>query len=101
MSFTRTYRCAAIFITALFLLLQGANLSHAASHGQGPHEHDGIICVLSLQDEADLVMPAPQVTVLGPAEDNTARVEYETAFMSAPAKHYRGREPPPRGPPSL
>ncbi len=101
MNFARTYRFAAVIITALFLLLQGANLSHAASHGQAPHEHDGVLCVLSLQNEIEAVIPAPQITFVLPALTDAPRTEFETDYISAPVKHYRGREPPPRGPPSI
>lgn len=100
MSFARTYRYLAILVTMLFLLLQGASLSHAANHGQGPHEHDGVICVLSLQNESGALIPAPQVTYTLPALTDAPHVDYQTNYVSAPIRHYRGREPPPRGPPS-
>ena len=100
MRLTRTYRYAAVFVTALLLLLQGASLSHAASHGQNTHEHDGVICVLSVQNEVDAVIPAPDVTYTPAALIDTPRLEFETDYISLPSRHYRGREPPPRAPPS-
>jgi len=101
MSLAPTYRYAAIVITALFLLLQGVSLSHAASHGQGPHDHDGVICVLNLHGEADAIIPAPQVSYVQPARIDAPDFEFDIEFTSAPIREYRGREPPPRGPPSL
>lgn len=101
MKATRTYRYFAVLVTALFLLLQGASLSHAASYGSAPHEHNGVLCVLSLQNEADTAVPAPQISFIAPALTGDSPLVFETDFISAPKRSYRGREPPPRGPPSL
>lgn len=100
MTLSRTYRSFAVIITALFLLLQGVSLSHAASYGSEPHEHDGVICVVSLQDEAQAIVPPPVEMPEAPALQSRIDAPYEVYFDSAPTRHYRGREPPPRGPPS-
>ena len=97
---TKAYRYVAIVVTALFLMLQGTSLSHAASHGSGPHDHDGELCVLSLQNETQAIVPAPTAAPELPALQSSTVVAFETNFIDAPTRLYRGREPPPRGPPS-
>lgn len=100
MKLTRTYRYFAVLVTALLLLLQGATLSHAASFGTDSHEHDGVQCVLSLNTQTAAIVPAPTLYVPAPALIDSPQPEFDFDFTSAPARDYRGREPPPRGPPS-
>lgn len=88
-------------LTGLLLLLLGANLSHAANHSAAPHEHDGVLCVLSLQDETIAVIPAPTEKPVAPALSDTPTPSFHTHFTNTPKRSYRGREPPPRGPPSF
>ena len=97
---SKTYRYAAILVTALFLLLQGASISHAASYGSDPHEHDGVECVLSLQNETQAIAPTPIAPAKLPALISSPVIVFETYFINAPTRLYRGREPPPRAPPS-
>ena len=97
---TKAYRYVAIVVTALFLLLQGTSLSHAASYGSGPHEHDGELCVVSVQNETQAIVPAPTAAPELPALQSSPTVIFEVDFIHAPTRLYRGREPPPRGPPS-
>lgn len=96
----KVYRFTAIMLTALFLLLQGASLSHAASYGSDPHEHEGVECVLHQQTETQAIVPTPVASPILPALLNSPLAAFETDFTDAPARLYRGREPPPRGPPS-
>lgn len=99
MRLARTYRYFAVLVTALLLLLQGASLSHAASFGTDPHEHDGVQCVLSLHNQTQAIIPAPQLHVPLPALIDGLEVNFEIEFTNAPARDYRSREPPPRAPP--
>ena len=100
MTVSRTYRSFAVIITALFLLLQGVSLSHAASYGSEPHEHDGVVCVVSVHNEAQVIVPPPAELPEVPALQSRVETPYEVYFDSAPTRLYRGRDPPPRGPPS-
>ncbi len=97
---SKTYRSVAILVTALFLLLQGANLSHAASYGSDPHEHDGVECVLSQHIKTYAAVPAPTESLISPTLVSSPIDIFESKFTDAPTRLYRGREPPPRGPPS-
>ena len=83
---------------ALFLLLQGASLAHAAQYGS-EHSHDGVVCeAVPLAEEAEALAPPPaRHTLPEPAPAPLlAPVPYaEPALANAPA-----RAPPSRGPPT-
>ena len=48
-------------LAVLFVLLQGFSVAHATHYSDGEHDHDGVLCVLSvLQDRNDdFISPAP------------------------------------------
>lgn len=96
----KAYRYAAILMAALFLILQGVSMSHAASYGSDPHEHDGVLCEVSLHNEANVIVPTPAAVPELPALQSSLIFVFETNFTDAPTGLYRGREPPPRAPPS-
>jgi len=55
-------RKISLALALLFLLIQGATLSHAASFGFAPHTHEGVLCtvaILTEDDQDDKLLPAP------------------------------------------
>jgi len=78
----KVYRFTAIMLTALFLLLQGASLSHAASYGSDPHEHEGVECVLHQQTETQAIVPTPVASPILPALLNSANPRPEVPHPS-------------------
>lgn len=93
-----TYRLCITLFAALFLLVQGYGVAHAAGYGDAPHDHDEVTCVINVvASDHDCVLP-PQLTadplpILGLCAPLTP---YIRAAVQIPP----GRVPPPRGPPN-
>ncbi len=72
-------------------------MAHAASYGDGPHEHDGIACAVTVLAEEDMAL----LPVLPVSEFSQAPkpAHYDAVFSSALYITPQGRAPPPRAPP--
>jgi len=82
---------------SLFVWSQAATLSHAAVHGDAPHEHDGVICdasILVSEDQAVLPADAPAPYILAACATHPEAVVSNTIWIWPPE-----RGPPPRSPP--
>ena len=94
---TLAYRFVAGLACALFVLLQGASMAHAAQFGSD-HSHDGVVCeaVIVAEEEAEVLPPLPAAAVLPepPVVPATRAV-----LHSAPVTAFAARAPPVRGPP--
>lgn len=55
---------ACVAVAAFFVLSQIVLAAHAAKYGDGPHEHAGKVCVLSLAGPEDDQFVAAATTVL-------------------------------------
>ncbi len=52
-----------VLITALFLLIKTGSFAHGLEYGSAPHEHDGMVCGLSLSEdyEQDIALPPSEI----------------------------------------
>jgi len=82
----------------VFMILQGLSLAHAASYGTDTHDHDGAICVIGTQVEADEIAPLPEFISHQP-EIERGPIIFREAFTSASRISPPARAPPPRAPP--
>lgn len=94
---TRTYRALAAILIGLFASLQVFTAAHAVCHGDAPHDHDGVECVITvIAAEDHIVLPVlsgtPQAIVIS---ETPSTALFTSALYLAP----QGRAPPPRGPP--
>lgn len=86
-----------VFLT-LFIGLQSYSIAHASEHGDEPHEHDGIACIVTVLVEAEVaILPAPPV--FGTVETKLSETVFP-GFKSALYLAPQNRAPPPRGPPA-
>lgn len=81
----------------LFLLFQASTTVHALEYGDGPHEHDGKVCVIGLVGVEDQAIIENLIVEIPTFEPDTAI--YNTEFISVPYMTPPGRAPPPRSPP--
>ncbi|KCZ59308.1 MULTISPECIES: hypothetical protein [Hyphomonas] len=98
MSFHRHRTLYLALLAALFVFVQAHALSHAAEHGDEPHDHYGAACELSVIATDQILLPAApsEPFVLPPAPGAT-----EPCISAANWTRPPGRAPPPRSPPSL
>lgn len=82
----------------LFLVGQLFSVVHASEHGSGTHEHDGIICLATLNDVQDGLIhsAAPGATFPATSCSKLARDSGQTLL-----KRLRAIRPPPTGPPFI
>lgn len=90
-------RAALALLAAWFLLAQSFSLAHASAYGDGPHEHDGVACAVTILVE-DEIVPLKDKLVFEPVL-YTASVSYDASFITLNYSPVHGRAPPPRGPP--
>lgn len=91
---SRTFRAV---LLCLYVLIQSFSLSHAAEHNGEDHEHNGVVCEITLiAPEADVILP-PSLTIITP-EPYDVPISYQACvgsiFITPPC-----RAPPSRGPP--
>lgn len=92
------YRLALTFLAVWFLAAQSFSLAHASEHGENPHDHDGVVCTVTvLAEDSHGLLPEQPVTdyVL-----TTTAALYHAGFTSALYLKPQGRAPPPRAPPA-
>ena len=98
MKVNSSYRWLLGAFIVLFFALQSFSLAHATSHGNEPHEHEGIACSITvLADDQMVIMPSPPI--FDSLEVELSETVYP-GFTSALYLKPQGRAPPPRGPPS-
>jgi len=79
------------------MLFQIYGTAHSASHGDEPHEHEGVACAIgALTQDQTGVLPTP-VTFTAPT--TAYQTIFTSAFTSASPLAPRSRAPPPRAPP--
>lgn len=87
-------------LAALLLAVQTLSLSHAAEHGDHPHEHEeGIVCELEVLATSEFAI-LPEHPVLSPPRFHLVKAATAISHVSIrlwPPE----RAPPPRGPPVL
>ncbi|WP_026941718.1 hypothetical protein [Hellea balneolensis] len=93
-----SYRWVVGAIIALFFALQSYSISHASTHGDAPHEHDGVACAVTVLSDDQTVIQ-PEKSLAAPLITETRSSDYPD-FTSAPYVTPQGRAPPPRGPPA-
>lgn len=98
MTLTSSKRWFTAFLVGLLLCLQLVSSAHATGFDEQPHEHDCIMCLVSVnQGDDQAVLPTPPIvyvrSVLQPSS-------YVTSFTSALYIRPFGRAPPPRSPPA-
>jgi hypothetical protein len=88
------------FAVALFFAAaQLFAVAHAGTSGEGPHDHDGVICAIGANEhEQSAVLPPTSFDLLPPAPAPTlGPVTFEVGRKTCDAE----RRPPPTGPPGL
>lgn len=93
------YRFFIAVFAIIFVSVQANAVAHAAQFGDGPHQHDGMVCeVQAISAEQDVIEPlvaVPSVTHF------TTSAFYATPYISASYVIPPGRAPPPRSPPFI
>ena len=82
----------------LFLVGQLFSIAHAAEHGTDAHEHNGVVCVVAVSDDATGLLPEASLAV-----ESFPRVSSLLPVLAAPV-HGAAQAlllPPPTGPPSI
>ncbi len=98
MSARRLHIAIIAMFAVLFLSLQSFALGHNAAYGDGPHEHDGVACDVSVLTSEDIAVVPVTPSFNAPAAETTA--ETFTAYRSARYLRPIVRGPPPRSPPT-
>jgi hypothetical protein len=94
---SRTYHWTIGLFIGLFLLVQASTIVHATQYGDGPHEHDGVMCVAgAVSCEEQVILPTPAVEPILLA---VIVLPHEFKFVSVAYLTPQGRAPPPRSPP--
>ena len=93
----RTYLIGCL--VALILLGQGLGQAHASVHGDHPHEHNGVVCDVTLisEDLDDLILPPSPKLPADPIA-HARQTDAPALTFALPTPH--SRAPPPRAPPS-
>lgn len=99
MTFRSAYIGFVSLIVGLFFAFQISAAAHAIEHGENPHEHDGVSCVVTTLAENDQgVLPVePELVALSMPVDFT----WIDIFKPIQVQTYHTRAPPPRGPPTI
>jgi len=88
-----------VLCLSLFLLAQSLTISHATEHGDHPHEHDGVVCEVTLIG-ADIEQITPPIPVIYGVEPHIEdRCDDENTALTYVKLHFFS--PPGRGPPLL
>lgn len=87
------------FKPGITLLLVGLlfSIAHAAEHGSGAHEHEGVVCLVILNDEQDALIPQANLIALSAtlvSDKAIATRQVSPAFQGV-------IRPPSTGPPSI
>lgn len=93
----RTYRLLLLLLAGWFLLAQSLSVSHATTYGDGPHQHDDVVCAVSVashESVAPLPVPVSPDYVTLPFKDTFIETLRSVRLPSA-----QSRAPPPRAPP--
>lgn len=92
-----SYRLLVGAFIALFFALQSFSLAHAVTHGDAPHDHEGIACAVTvLSDNHVVIAPPPLVKQTALTEQvETDYPDFTSVLYLSP----QGRAPPPRAPP--
>lgn len=97
MAVSRRHTLLMTLVVGLFLWVQSAAVVHAASYGDGPHDHDGVKCEMyRVAGSEQVILPAPVPVFPAPFithEVYTPVINERIAFWPPE------RAPPPRGPP--
>lgn len=99
MSARRLHIAIIAIFALLFISLQSFALSHGAAYGDGPHEHDGVICDISLVTSDDQAIE-PELPVFDRPENTLATASF-AVYRSADNITPPAQAPPPRAPPHL
>jgi len=84
-------------LLGLVFMAQSFSLAHATRYADDSHEHNDVICEITLINAEDAaVLPLP---LSAPSFTPTADIEPQTVFISASYITPQGRAPPPRSPP--
>lgn len=97
MTASRTYRFLLLLLAGWFLAVQSFSAAHAATYGDSPHQHEGVLCAVNIASH-DCVAPQPAVV-----QTDYVAFPVKTTFVEtvrpAPLLAPQLRAPPPRAPP--
>ena len=94
----RKHKWKLTFAIGLFLIGQAFSIAHAAEHGSGSHDHNGVACAGVLTDDQDCLTPTKGLDTPLFFSSTSSTLHCQTA---QPLQRLRALRPPATGPPSI